>query len=261
MSEFTGPAGRFTDGAIGKAASDIGCDVAAVKAVIDVESKGGFQKDKRPKILFERHHFHRHTGGRHSGSHPDISSAKSGGYKGGAAEYERLERAIGLDRAAALKSASWGAFQIMGSNHKAAGFGDVESFCRAMCQSEDDHLRAFVSFVKTNRLDDELCRRDWDGFARGYNGPNYRKYDYANKMRAAYTYHAAVIARADGEPRRTLKMGHEGDDVEWLQEKLGITVDGDFGPATKRAVIEFQQRQGLQADGIAGPKTLEALGA
>jgi hypothetical protein len=261
MSEFAGPATRFSSGAIAEAARDIGCDEAAIRAVIDVESRGGFLPDKRPKILFERHLFHRHTRGRFSASHPDISAELGGGYKGKAAEYERLERAISLDREAALKSASWGAFQILGSNHAAAGFSDVEGFCRAMCQGEDEHLKAFVSFVQANHLDDELCRRDWAGFARGYNGPSYRKFEYDTKLEAAYRYHASVSPRADQTPRRTLKMGDEGDDVEWLQERLGVTADGDFGPATKQAVLEFQRAKKLTADGIAGPDTLSALAA
>lgn len=262
MSEFMGSAKRFTRGEIAKAAQDIGCDQAAILAVIDVESHGGFLPDKRPKILFERHLFHRLTNGKHSAAHPDISSSKPGGYKGNAAEYDRLERAAKLDRAAALKAASWGAFQILGSNHKIAGFADVEGFCKAMCEGEDDHLRAFVKFVKANRLDDELCRRDWEGFARGYNGPNFRKFHYAEKLAAAYTVHATVRPRTDASPRRTLKMGDEGDDVEWLQAKLGVDpADGDFGPATKLAVIEFQKRRGLKADGIAGTDTQTALGA
>ena len=259
MSEFAGAATQFTAGAIAQAAKDIGCDEAAVRAVIDVESRGGFLPDKRPKILFERHHFHRHTGGRFSAAHADISASKGGGYLGKAAEYERLGRAIKLDREAALKSASWGAFQILGSNHAAAGFPDVESFCRAMCRSEDDQLRAFVGFVKANGLDDELCRRDWAGFARGYNGPNFRQFDYDRKLAAAYTFHASVLPRADHTPRRTLKMGHFGDDVEWLQTKLGLNADGDFGPATKLAVIALQKKRGLLADGIAGPATVAAL--
>lgn len=259
MHELTGPATRFSDGAISQAAKDIGCDEAAIRAVIDVESRGGFLPDKRPKILFERHHFHRHTKGKFSASDPDICSSKAGGYKGKASEYDRLDRAIKLNRQAALKSASWGAFQILGSNYEAAGFEDVESFCRAMCEGEDAHLRAFVKFVQKNRLDDELCRRDWKGFARGYNGPAYRKFEYDTKLSAAYKYHASVAPRADSRARRMLKMGHEGEDVERLQEALGITVDGDFGPATKQAVLSFQKRNGLKEDGIAGPQTLEAI--
>jgi hypothetical protein len=137
---------RFSSDGIENAAKEVGCDEATIRAVIDVESGGGFLPDKRPKILFERHHFHRHTGGRFDASHPEISASKGGGYKGKAAEYQKLERAIGLDREAALKSASWGAFQILGSNHMAAGYPDVQSFCTSMCRGEDDHLRAFVSF-------------------------------------------------------------------------------------------------------------------
>ncbi len=101
MPEFTGPATRFSQGAIDRAADDIGCDVAAVKAVIDVESRGGFLADTRPKILFERHIFSKRTGAKFDQSHPDISSSKPGGYMGGAAEYDRLAR----DRARSQRGA------------------------------------------------------------------------------------------------------------------------------------------------------------
>ncbi len=45
-----------------------------------------------------------------------------------------------------------------------------------------------------------------------------------------------------------------------LQRRLGITVDGIFGPGTQRAVKAFQRRRGLTADGIVGPATWAALG-
>src|SRR6266496_5173301 len=63
-----------------------------------------------------------------------------------------------------------------------------------------------------------------------------------------------------------LKQGSSGPDVTALQQKLkdlGFDpkgVDGNFGPGTRDAVIAFQQSEGLQADGIAGPATLAALG-
>src|SRR5437588_4671914 len=63
-----------------------------------------------------------------------------------------------------------------------------------------------------------------------------------------------------------LKQGSSGPDVTELQQKLkdlGFDpngVDGNFGPGTKAAIIAFQQSKGLQADGIAGPATLAALG-
>lgn len=57
----------------------------------------------------------------------------------------------------------------------------------------------------------------------------------------------------------TLKIGSEGPDVKRLQESLGINADGKFGPATQKALIEWQKRNGLTADGIAGTATLEKL--
>jgi peptidoglycan hydrolase-like protein with peptidoglycan-binding domain len=52
-----------------------------------------------------------------------------------------------------------------------------------------------------------------------------------------------------------------GYSVEWLQESLnevndaGLEVDGDYGPATKAAVMEFQETRGLKVDGWAGIQT------
>jgi len=48
--------------------------------------------------------------------------------------------------------------------------------------------------------------------------------------------------------------------VKALQRALGISVDGIYGPQTRRAVKRFQRRNGLVVDGIAGPQTLTALG-
>ena len=47
---FSGPATPLDDGAIANAAQQLGCEVAAVRAVIDVESQGGFLPEGRPKI-------------------------------------------------------------------------------------------------------------------------------------------------------------------------------------------------------------------
>lgn len=251
MGEFTGPATRLADADYARAAISLGCSVAAVRAVALVESKGGFLPDKRPKILFERHIFHRQTGGRFSTARPMISNPSPGGYRGGAAEYERLAEAIACDRTAALKSASWGAFQIMGFNHQLAGFPDVAAFVRAMVSGEAAHLSAFVSFVKKSSLADELVRRDWAAFARGYNGPDYRINRYDEKLAEAY----AFFNTASGNARPVLREGASGLWVEVLQRMLGLPVDGGFGPGTRAAVERFQQRNGLPADGVVGQRS------
>ena len=256
--EFQGNATPFTDKAIEAAAKKIGCQVAAVRAVIDVESRGGFQADGRPKILFERHYFHRLTKGKFSKKHPDISKSSWGGYGKYSAQYGRLHRAIELNRNAALRSASWGAFQIMGDNYKVSGFDDVEDFVAAMVESEDKQLGAFVGFVQGNHLDDELRRLDWAGFARGYNGPAYKANKYDTKMAAAFALHNAGGAHVHS-PMPVLRMGDKGDAVKELQKLLHITADGDFGPNTKKAIVAFQKSKRLYADGIVGPQTWAAL--
>jgi putative chitinase len=49
-----------------------------------------------------------------------------------------------------------------------------------------------------------------------------------------------------------LKNGSNGEDVKKLQEKLGITADGSFGPGTEKSVKEWQSKNGLTTDGIIG---------
>lgn len=66
-------------------------------------------------------------------------------------------------------------------------------------------------------------------------------------------------------PGGALKQGMSGEDVTMLQAKLQRlgyyrgSLDGNFGPGTSNAVINFQIDRGLEADGIAGLVTLQAL--
>lgn len=52
-----------------------------------------------------------------------------------------------------------------------------------------------------------------------------------------------------------LKKGSSGAEVSKLQSFLGIPADGSFGPATEAKVKEWQQSNGLTADGIVGDQT------
>lgn len=56
-----------------------------------------------------------------------------------------------------------------------------------------------------------------------------------------------------------LRRNSEGDAVRWVQRRLGLTVDGEFGEKTEAAVRRFQQLRGLSVDGKVGPKTWTAL--
>ena len=195
-----------------EAARRLGCSVAQIRAVFEVEASGsGWFTDVRasilaldgpggfldgstlPKILFEAHHFDRLTGGKFSRSHPNLSSPRWNRalYVGGQGEYERLHRAMQLDRTAALMSASWGAAQIMGFNHKLAGYETVEAFVEAMKAGARAHLMAFVEFVKSAGLVGALRAITADpasarAFARGYNGSGYATHDYHGKIARAF---------------------------------------------------------------------------
>lgn len=258
--EFVGAALPLAQADLAPAARALGCPLAAVTAVMEVETSGsGFLPDKRPKILFEAHVFHRLTGGRFDNAAPDLSSPhwnRSLYGASGAHQYDRLAAAMRLDCEAALMSASWGAFQIMGENFRLAGFAAIDAFVAAMCESEGQHLAAFVGFCRSQNLAAPLARLDWAAFARGYNGPGAVE-QYARRLRAAYAIRAARAGRS-------LRQGDRGESVRLLQQRLGrrgypVAPDGDFGPLTERAVEDFQSNAGLTIDGIAGPATLQAL--
>ena len=193
----TASGGPLTDADYRRAAATLGCEAAAIRAVGDVESGGrtGFLPDGRPKILFESCWFSKLTRGQYDATHPDISTARwIRNYVGGAGEYDRLERAIQLDREAALKAASWGKFQILGINYSRVGSRTVDEFVVAQKRSEQEHLDAFVKFILSHDLSDELRDRRWADFACRYNGPRYAKNHYDEKMAAAYAKHSRVIA-------------------------------------------------------------------
>ena len=115
--EFTGSGKPLTEAAFDDAINRLQCDPAALWAILSVETRGfGYLADRRPKILYERHIFAARTGRKFDAANPDISSSTPGGYIGGAGEFDRLGRAIQLDRRAALESASWGLEHIMGFN-------------------------------------------------------------------------------------------------------------------------------------------------
>jgi hypothetical protein len=176
-------------------------EVAAIKAVAEVESRGdGFLTDGKPKILFEPHIFWKQL--REKGIDPNLFMEenpdilypkwKSGAYGPVSKQHDRLEKAARINREAALLSASWGKFQIMGFNWKLCGVASLQEFINNMYESEDGHLRLFTIYIQNTFLDDELRNHDWAGFARGYNGPLYHKNRYDIKLKTAYLRYKGV---------------------------------------------------------------------
>jgi hypothetical protein len=190
-------------------AKSLQVEAAALRAVATVEAAGsGFlPKDPtKPKILFEGHAFHRLTGGRFAAERPDLSYPKwdRTKYSGSlAGEWARLEAACGLDRPAALQSASWGMFQIMGFNYAYCGCADVEAFVALQYAGSEQQMECFARFVARPPYLPALQAKDWEAFAKAYNGPQHAKNRYAPKMAEAYAAFAAQqrAARKRARPR------------------------------------------------------------
>lgn len=181
-----------------EAADLLGVEVAVIKAVTEVESSGsGFLSTGEPVILFEPHIFWKELKKREINPHnflpeySDILYEKWGSkpYGKSSQQHARLQRATEVHREAALSSASWGMFQILGNNYKACGCSSVQDFINEIYKGEYEHLKLFCQFVKNNGLVDELKRKDWRGFARRYNGPAYEKNNYHKKLNTSYLKH------------------------------------------------------------------------
>jgi peptidoglycan hydrolase-like protein with peptidoglycan-binding domain len=71
---------------------------------------------------------------------------------------------------------------------------------------------------------------------------------------------AATLASPAAAGATLLRTHSHGPAVADAQRALGVGVDGEFGPLTRRAVREFQRAHGLEVDGIIGPMTRAALG-
>ncbi|MCR8930413.1 MULTISPECIES: N-acetylmuramidase family protein [unclassified Pseudomonas] len=189
------------------AAERLSVPLASVYAVNEVESKGaGFLDNGKPVILFERHIMYRQLAKvrregddpaalkRHAdqlaATNPAIVNPKSGGYAGGSAEHQRLATARLIDDTAALESASWGAFQIMGFHWPRLGYNSVQEFVAAMSAGESQQFDAFVRFIETDPvLHKALKGRKWAEFAKLYNGPDYQRNLYDIKLQRAYERH------------------------------------------------------------------------
>lgn len=174
-----------------KAAKRIGCEIESIKAVDAIESRGsGFLTNGDPKILFEPHIFFKELKKKY-GKDPKITDIcypvwGTKPYGSVSIQHKRLQEAIKIDRECALKSASWGRFQILGNNYKSCDCNNLQEFINKIYKSEADHLDLFVSFIINENLEDELIHKNWKGFAASYNGKFYYKNAYDKKLKEAY---------------------------------------------------------------------------
>ena len=225
---------------------------AELWSVLTVETRGcGYLADRRPLILFERHYFSRLTKRKFDAKAPDISNPQWGGYVGGAREYDRLSRAIKLDRGAALRSASWGLGQVMGDNFKAVGYKDVEPLVADFVSSENAQLAGMARFIAAIGADVHLRAHNWPAFAAAYNGPAYAQNSYDERLRAAhqkYVTGALPDLAVRGIQANLIYLGYNPGPV-----------DGVVGRFTRSALRMFQEKQGLPIREVFDADTLKAV--
>lgn len=250
---FEGKGRPLTENGLRTARRALGIDLPTLWAVMTVETRGcGFLPSRRPVILFERHIFHQRTAGRFDTRAPDLSHPRAGGYgTGGEGQHARLARAVALDRRAALESTSWGLGQVMGFNARIAGYRSVETMVRAMTLGEDSQLKAMMGFIQSEGLAAALKRRDWAGFAYRYNGTDYQRNRYDERLALAHARYAAGPLPSLEVRGAQMYLGFLGYDPRG--------VDGWFGSGTQAAVQRFQQAQGMAVTGRLDSATLTAL--
>ncbi len=181
------------------AGKELGCPPSMVHALSLKETKGKpFLPDGRPVILFERHQFYKRMKDRALAAklaeterdicHPSMKNFKNANavdrYQGGVKEWDFLERAMRYDRKAALESASYGQFQVMGFNAVPIGYKTVDEFVELQGQDVYQHLEAMVRFIKATPLALRGMRnKNFQQVAEGYNGKGYaaNRYDVVLK--------------------------------------------------------------------------------
>lgn len=194
---------RLTEDDFRMAAEELGIDVPAIKAVVEIEagkSHNGFSAPGRPIINFDVSMFKRFASrsgvniAKYAKSHPVVFQSpqirKYGSQQ--AAQHARLEAAYTIDRKSAIQGTFWGMFQIGGFNWKKCGASSMDEFVELMSSSEHNQLELFVRFIENSGLAQHLRAKDWASFARGYNGPSYARRGYHTRLANAYARYKAM---------------------------------------------------------------------
>lgn len=197
-----GEPGELTDDDYQEVADMMGVEVAAIKAVVDIETGRkniGFYDTGKPIINFDLTMYE--PAARRQGvdlkaarrdapvifRSPDVRRYGSRQL----AQQARLDAAIEIDETSALEGTFWGMFQIGGFNWKLCGFESVQDFVTAMRRSERSQLEIFAAFCKARGLDKYIRDKNWSAFALRYNGPGYAAKGYHTKMASAYSKYKA----------------------------------------------------------------------
>ncbi len=189
-------------GLITALAGELKFDPDAAAAVLAVESGGTGMTASGPTIRFENHTFFKEWGESHRSTfqaHFKYGSPRWQGHKwrrsatgnwttchkSQASEWEVFRFAASFDENAAIRSMSIGLAQIMGFNHRIVGYDTPKQMLDAFSASEGAQVVGFFDFVQYNKLATAIQNKDWNAFAKVYNGKG-KFAVYGEKMRKAY---------------------------------------------------------------------------
>lgn len=187
----------LTDEDYKEVAKMLGVDVAAIKAVVDIEAGAaheGFWTEGRPIINFDLSVYRKRAAAnkvdlsKAQKKHPEIFQSPNRKKYGSqqAAQWARLDQAMEVDTVSAIEGTFWGMFQIGGFNYKLCGTKSPLEFAKKMATSERDQLDLFAKLLISTGMVKPLRKHDWAEFARRYNGPSYAKRGYHTRMAKAY---------------------------------------------------------------------------
>ena len=266
MPVYEGEAKKLEDIDLPKLGQAIGVGEDVLHALIEVETIGtGFDKEGRVIILFEPHKFYANLRSkpekRAEAVRQGLAYPKWGEKKYPKDSYPRLQKAMMIDEAAALRSCSWGMGQVMGDNYRQLGYENVHDMVKAFADDEEAQLKGMIDFIRANNIDDDLRRienkaksgqivtaSDWVPVVRVYNGSGYAKNNY--HVRAANAFkkwlrikdtpfgkkqkllERAAIEEAENAPEDVITVVPAEGDSHLSQEQLkeGLTTSPDKNP-------------------------------
>lgn len=252
---------------IERAAERGGIDPRSMVALGLTESDGRVTwpvgMDEKPPIRPEVHVFYRELKNfpslqqqavREGLAHPKRNGVKLP--RSYAGRYEFYERMAKIHSEAAAASTSWGWGQVMGFNYKMLGLTSPTDVAQK-ADTVEGQTELVVGYLEETGLTPFMnnlpSKSSAERVAKGYNGPAWRKNDYANKLISNWKR----AGTGSNEPA--------GKDTTALQNSLKLlgynpgAIDGINGSATRAAVREYQRDNGLVPDGVAGPMTWEAI--
>lgn len=199
---------NLTKDQITEIASSVELDYAILMTFISIESGGsGFNTDGKIIIQFEPTWFNRyltqfkiahtfsHAIDEHGNEQYIIQVGNKvirNGVEGQTAEWKAFDTAFYINAHAAMLSTSIGLMQIMGFNYADMGYKSVDEMWDDFKKGEYQQVAGGARFIKNNHsLYTALKNKDWGKVAYYYNGPNYKKYHYDEKLAHNYNIYSA----------------------------------------------------------------------